>query len=100
MNRRSFLRNGSLASFTLPALVTGSAQASIEDHNPAIEKDVDLNEATIEELQQKMQSGELSSKSITQWYLKRIGEIDKDGPKLNAVIEVNPDAEAIAETLD
>ncbi len=98
MNRRNFLRNGSLAGFTLPVLIKETASASTENKN--IYKDVDLNEVTIEELQQKMQSGALTSASITQWYLRRIGEIDKEGPKLNAVIEVNPDAEAIAEGLD
>lgn len=99
MNRRNFLRNGSLAGFTLSALVNETANAAIKNNN-YLYKDADLNEATIKELQQKMQSGELSSKSITQWYLKRIVEIDKDGPKLNAVIEINPDAETIAEALD
>lgn len=102
MNRRKFLKNGSLAGFTLPALVTGTAQASVAKSNNrnADLKDLDLNEATIDELQQKMAAGELSSESITKWYLKRIEEIDKDGPKLNAVIEVNPDATTIAEAMD
>lgn len=100
MNRRNFLRNGSLAGVTLSALVKETAQASTGNSSGIQDKDVDLNEITIEELQQKMQSGELTSKSITQWYLKRIKEIDKEGPKLNAVIEVNPDAESIAAILD
>lgn len=103
MNRRNFLRNGSLAGFTLPVLVKETAQSvpGIENHDKGNAfKDLDLNEVTIEELQQKMQSGELTSKSITQWYLKRIEEIDKDGPKINSVIEVNPDAITIAEGLD
>ncbi len=55
---------------------------------------------TIDELQQKMQSGDMTSKSITQWYLKRIEDIDKAGPKINSVIEINPDAVAIASTMD
>lgn len=106
MNRRNFLRNGSLAGFTLPALAKETAQINndkfnaLNGNNEILLKDVDLNEATIDELQQKMQSGDLTSKSITQWYLKRIKETDKDGPKLNSVIEVNPDAELIAEVLD
>lgn len=103
MNRRNFLRNGSLAGFTLPVLVKETAQSvpGIENHDKGNAfKDLDLNEVTIEELQQKMQSGELTSKSVTQWYLKRIDEIDKDGPKINSVIEVNPDAITIAEGLD
>ncbi len=106
MNRRNFLRNSSLAGFTLPALAKETAEINndknnaLNGNNKILFKDIDLHEVTIDELQQKMQSGELSSKSITQWYLKRIKETDKDGPKLNSVIEVNPDAELIAEVLD
>ena len=106
MNRRNFLRNSSLAGFTFPTLVKQTAQTSADESNIYNEneknalKDIDLNEVTIDSLQQKMQSGEFTSKTITQWYLKRINEIDKNGPKLNSVIEVNPDAELIAEVLD
>ena len=59
-----------------------------------------LNEITIDDLQQKMQSGELTARSIAEMYLKRIQEIDKEGPKLNSVIELNPDALTIADALD
>lgn len=59
-----------------------------------------LNEVTIDELQQKMKSKAYTSRSITELYLKRIDEIDKSGPKLNAVIELNPDALDIADAMD
>ena len=98
MNRRNFLKNGSLASFTIPALVKENAQYGSNENNPI--KDVNLDEVTIEELKQKMKSGELTSVSITKWYLHKIEEIDKNGPKINAVIEVNPDAVSIAEKMD
>jgi amidase len=104
MNRRNFLKRGSLGGFGLPAFIAAtSAKASAENINVNAEypiKDVDLNEVTIDALQQKMQSGDATSKSITRGYLKRIEEIDKDGPKLNSVIEINPDAVAIAEAMD
>ena len=57
-------------------------------------------EATIDDLQQKMQSGEYTAQGITKLYLKRIAGIDKKGPALNAVIELNPDALAIAASMD
>jgi amidase len=57
-------------------------------------------EASIADLQKAMQSGRLTSRQITQQYLDRIQAIDKAGPKLNSVIEVNPDALADAEALD
>lgn len=59
-----------------------------------------LNETTIDELQQKMQKGDYTSRAITELYLQRIAAIDKKGPALHAVIEVNPDALAIADERD
>src|SRR5262249_44253435 len=47
-----------------------------------------------------MKSGETSARSLVQTYLTRIEEIDKSGPTINSVIEVNPDALSIAEELD
>lgn len=49
-------------------------------------------ELDISDLQARMQSGELDSRRLTQAYLARIAAIDKAGPRLNAVIELNPDA--------
>ena len=60
----------------------------------------DVTEKSIAQLQQAMSSGRVTSKEITKQYLARIRAIDKAGPKLNSVIEVNPDALAIAEALD
>ena len=57
-------------------------------------------ELTIEQLQQRMAGGALTSRALTAAYLERIEEVDKRGPKLNSVIEVNPDALAIADRLD
>ncbi|GGK79034.1 amidase [Rufibacter glacialis] len=59
-----------------------------------------LNEATIPDLQRRMQRGELTSKAITQLYLDRIKAVDQNGPKTKSVIEVNPDALQIAEAMD
>lgn len=59
-----------------------------------------MEEYTISQLQQKMASGELTSRGLTELYLERIDAIDKNGPRLNALIEVNPDALAIASSLD
>src|SRR5688572_1638 len=53
-------------------------------------------EATIDDLQARMAAGSLSSHELVSAYLRRIAEIDRAGPRLNAVIELNPDALAIA----
>jgi amidase len=54
----------------------------------------------IAELQERMQAGKLSSRSLVRRYLKRIDELDGSGPTLRSVLEVNPDALAIAAELD
>lgn len=59
-----------------------------------------LEEATIAGLQEMMTSGKATSESIVSLYLARIDQIDRGGPGLNAVIEKNPDALAIARELD
>jgi len=62
--------------------------------------DFELNEVTISELQEKMKNGTYTSETITNLYLKRIDALDKNGPKLNSIIEVNPDAITIAKQMD
>lgn len=59
-----------------------------------------LPEWTISELQEKMESGELTARRLAELYLERIAAVDKNGPYLNSVIEVNPDALEIADQLD
>jgi len=59
-----------------------------------------LEEATAAQLQDWMTSGRYTARQIAELYLRRIEEIDRDGPALHAVIEVNPDALAIADALD
>jgi amidase len=59
-----------------------------------------LEEATIGELQQRMQSGRETARSLAEQYLARIETIDRRGPALHSVIELNPEALAIADRLD
>ncbi|HLX09026.1 MAG TPA: amidase [Thermoanaerobaculia bacterium] len=60
----------------------------------------ELNEATIAELQQMMAHGHLSATELVEYYIQRIEALDRRGPKVNAVLEINPDAIAIAQALD
>lgn len=55
---------------------------------------------TILDLQTAMRAGELSAQSLVEYYLERIDQIDQRGPRVNSVIEVNPDALEIAKGLD
>jgi amidase len=109
-SRRNFLRAGvsaALATAAYPALgsarVVGLPLALAPAPAPVVtdfEKDFELDEITIDDAQKKLQSGQYSSHSLTEKYLARIHEIDKAGPMVNSVIEVNPDALQIAYALD
>ena len=59
-----------------------------------------MEDYTIDALQAHYQTSTLSARDVTDAYLQRIHDIDTQGPALNAVIEVNPEALSIAERLD
>jgi len=61
---------------------------------------VDVEELSLADAQARLASGDLSSHALTQAYLDRIATVDRAGPKLNAVIELNPDALSEADALD
>ena len=60
----------------------------------------DLEETTVAALLQDQQSGRRTARQIAEQYLARIQALDRSGPSLHAVLEVNPDALAIADALD
>jgi amidase len=97
--RRHFLSSGlkiGAASLALPALAgAGSAAAQ-----PQAVKPFELDEATIAELRDAMNSGKFTARSLVEKYLERIQDIDSQGPALNSVIELNPNALSIADSLD
>src|ERR1700733_4720460 len=63
-------------------------------------KAFELEEITIPQLQEGMKSGKFTARSLVEKYLERIDDIDKRGPAVNAIIELNPDATSIADALD
>jgi len=74
----------------------GSAPAA----PPAEVKPFELDEVTIADLQDGMKSGKYTARSLVEMYSARIDEIDKHGPSINSVLELNPDALSIAKSLD
>ncbi len=104
MERRNFIKSGTLAGLSVTAMgafASGRKNENLEVKDEIFSSDdFELNEITIDELQQKMATGKLSSRTITQLYLDRIKAIDKSGPSINAVIELNPDALMIADAMD
>ena len=100
--RRDFLKTGltgSILAATFPGLVTANETDSSPLPSPEI-KPFDLDEVTITELQAGMSSGKYTARSLTEKYIARIKSIDRKGPELRSVIELNPDALAIADALD
>ncbi|MBC7855059.1 MAG: hypothetical protein IAF94_16630, partial [Pirellulaceae bacterium] len=60
----------------------------------------DLTTASIADMQAAMKSGTLTSEKLVQLYLKRIEAYDHAGPKINAILAINPKALEIARALD
>jgi amidase len=100
LSRRRLLQATALSAGAalIPAFTAARALGSPTAGESA--KPFEFDEATISDLQSRMKSGQISSQALTQSYLDRINEIDKRGPGLNSVIEVNPEALSIAESLD
>jgi len=96
ISRRNFLGSAALAG---AAAVVPRGLARAEAAREPV-RPFELDEITVAELQEAMKSGRFTARAITEKYLERIAEIDKQGPAINAVIELNPDAPAIAESLD
>ena len=101
MKRRHFLQTtaaGCVVAIASPisALAFEETAPKTSPTPPAFE----LEEMTISDLQQSLQSGKYSSKQLVEKYWDRIGHVDRAGPELRSVIERNPDAERIAADLD
>ncbi len=96
-SRRTFLESTlklGAASLAIPAFARAAGPPAPEV------KPFELDEATISELQDGMAAGKFTAHSLAEKYLSRIAEIDQAGPALRSVIELNPDALSIADSLD
>ncbi len=97
MERRTLLK---LTAATAAQGLVGDASAQPAPAGASATPLFELAGMSVAKLQEAMRSGARSAVSIAQAYLARIDAIDKRGPAINAVIELNPDALAIAEALD
>ena len=102
LNRRSFMQRAALAAAgtamagMTPALAPRTARA-VSVWNPVYE---DIQEMTIAQMRDAMTAGTLTSQQLTGMYVARILQLDQDGPRVNSVIRVNPDAVSSAGDLD
>ena len=99
VTRRAFV--GTAAATAAAALLpTRAVTAAPPPHTSRAAAPFALEEATIAELQEGMRSGRYTAQSLVEQYLGRIASLDRQGPTLRHVLETNPDASAIAATLD
>jgi len=95
IDRRDFLLAGAAAG----ALAVGLRPPSARAQAP-VAAEFDLGEVSVTELQRRMETGQDTARTIAEKYLARIEVVDRTGPRINCVIETNPDALAIADQLD
>jgi amidase len=103
MNRRTFVRNSVAGGVGVASLSITTAAKEAADTSSTVSLPLpafELDEATIAELQTGMASGKYSAHALAAKYLDRIDSVDKKGPAIHAVIELNPDALSIAADLD
>jgi amidase len=101
-SRRSFLKKGlagGIAAVSFPSLSFVKKATATYLHSIDIQQ-TELDEVTISELIEGMKIGKYTARSITEHYISRIKAIDVEGAFLNSIIELNPDALPIADSLD
>lgn len=103
MNRRTFLqRSGAVAAVgVVHAALTGCSSPTRSRVSGAVSSPpTTIEECSVADLQAAMAAGQLSAVEITEACLRRIERLDRDGPRLKSVIELNPNAHALAKALD
>jgi len=102
MNRRDFLLTTALGMAQMTVGYSGSkvSATSPSSATPFGIKSFQWEEATIAQLQAAMKSGKETAVSLVHHYRRRIDAVDRSGPAINSIIELNPDAPAIARELD
>jgi amidase len=104
ISRRSFLRRGALAAAggaALAQLAPGVPGLAAEPkHGHGRGPSNELEEKTIKQLQEAMETGDLTARDLVEMYLERIEALDRQGPHLRSFIETNPEALDIADRLD
>ena len=103
MNRRAFLKTTAAGGAGLTANLACAPPASEPPSDAGAQGEIppfEFDEVTADDLQGMMESGEHTARSITEAYLGRLEAMDRQGPELCSMIEINPDALAIADELD
>ena len=100
MDRRHFLRVSALGAGVAWGAARAGGRVLAAPMAARRVRPFALDELTVTQLQALMEAGKATAVSLVKKYQSRIHAVDRHGPKLNAVIELNPDALAIAAALD
>ena len=101
MKRRNFIQLGSFTgAFSFLTLKSCNTPTSEQPSTNSGESSFELEEWSIAQLQEAMESNRFTSRQICEMYISRINQIDQSENGLNSVIELNPDALDIADVLD
>lgn len=105
MHRRHFLQQSLLGGAALAAAAATPTSAGAQPppervSSTPLRVGEEVAERSVSDLAQAMSRGQLTARALTQAYLRRVDAIDRQGATLNSIIELNPDALAIAEQLD
>ncbi len=103
MDRRTFLGTTATGGAALAIGSTACSPSAPDAPSTQIAGEIppfEFDEATVDDLRRMMESGEHTARSIAQAYIERIEAMDRRGPELRSMIEVNPDALEIADELD
>jgi amidase len=100
MDRRTFLASGAAAAGLSFSAVAAGQTARATRRSGRAAPPFDLEETTITDLAEGLRTGRYSAHGLCERYLARIDALDRKGPAINSVIELNPEALAIADALD
>lgn len=99
--RRTFLKQSFATVVSSSAILAAGSHELLANVAPEyLARVSELDELTISDLQERLRSGKFTSRAITGKYLARIEQIDKQGPAIDSIIEINPDALAMADIAD
>ena len=103
MDRRAFLKTTAAGGAGLTANLACAPPGSAPPSGAGAQGEIppfEFDEVTADDLQRLMESGEHTARSIAEAYLGRLEALDRQGPELRSMIEINPDALEIADELD
>ena len=102
MHRRHFLQQTVMGAASLSTVAPAPGQSPLAQEPQRVSSATlavgdEVVERSVDDLRRSLETGQLTARTLTQSYLRRIDAVDRQGAGLNSVIELNPDALDIAD---